>query len=388
MRHAYSVIGAIVCTALLAGCSANKGTVPSLPTSHAPPHSGSQREVTPSLSREFVFVANAGSDDVSVFRVGSGGSLTEVQGSPFAAGSQPTDVGIEPSGKFAYVSNSNYPSPTGTISAYKVNRYTGGLTTVPGSPYTEGKSPYAVAVDPVGGKFVYVVNIFTNNISGYKVDKLLGGLTPLKRSPFYAHVAPESIAIDPLGRFLYVPNTGSNDINAYTIDAQSGNLRGIGHALAGMTPNFAAVNPAGTFLYVTNPGSDTISGYAIDQSTGHLNPISGSPFGVSGGPLAIAIDPTGTFAYVSVDQVGINAYAIDPSTGALTLVAGSPFSDGSSPVRVAVDPKDRYVYASNGATNTISAFALDPSTGALTVVAGSPFPTGASPSGVAIWSPR
>lgn len=113
----YGVIGACLCAALLAGCSAGKGVFPALPISHAAPRSQAKHHAIPFISREFVYVANGGSDNISVYRVRSGGALKEVASSPFAAGTGPGSVGIDLSGKSAYVSNQNYPSPTGTISA-------------------------------------------------------------------------------------------------------------------------------------------------------------------------------------------------------------------------------------------------------------------------------
>ena len=51
-------------------------------------------------------------------------------------------------------------------------------------------------------------------------------------------------------------------------------------------------------------------------------------------PSAVAVDPTGKFAYVGNDgSNNISAYAIDANTGALTPVTGSPFSAGLNPTR-------------------------------------------------------
>ena len=112
MRHAYSVIGVCVCTALLAGCSANKSVYPAIPASPALPHSRAQLNASQFISREFVYVTNQGSGTVSAYAVRSGGALKEVAGSPFAAGHGSGGIGIDQPGKSVYVSNQNYPSPT------------------------------------------------------------------------------------------------------------------------------------------------------------------------------------------------------------------------------------------------------------------------------------
>jgi 6-phosphogluconolactonase len=49
-------------------------------------------------------VANVYSNNVSAFTINpSTGALTEIAGSPFAAGMMPRSVVVDPSGKFAYV---------------------------------------------------------------------------------------------------------------------------------------------------------------------------------------------------------------------------------------------------------------------------------------------
>jgi 6-phosphogluconolactonase len=53
------------------------------------------------VSGKFVYVANNGSANVSAFAYNSTtGSLTEVSGSPFATGTQPTALAFHPNGKF------------------------------------------------------------------------------------------------------------------------------------------------------------------------------------------------------------------------------------------------------------------------------------------------
>ena len=73
------------------------------------PRQQAQHFAIPSISREFVYVANQGGANVSGFRVRSGGALTEIAGSPFPAGNGSAGVGIDQSGDSAYVSNQNYP---------------------------------------------------------------------------------------------------------------------------------------------------------------------------------------------------------------------------------------------------------------------------------------
>lgn len=63
-----------------------------------------------------------------------------------------------------------------------------------------------------------------------------------------------------------------------------------------------------------------------------LKAVLGSPFSAEFGGscsitvkalTAVAVDPTGKFAYVANQGGTVSAYTIDPSTGALTAITGS-----------------------------------------------------------------
>src|SRR5438309_16606 len=81
---------------------------------------------------------------------------------------------------FAYVTNAG----SNDVSGYKINVSTGALTPMPGSPFAS-RGPFSVAVDPTG-KFAYVTNIGDNTVSGYTINASTGALTPIPGSPFVA----------------------------------------------------------------------------------------------------------------------------------------------------------------------------------------------------------
>jgi len=108
---------------------------------------------------------------------------------------------------------------------------------------------------------------------------------------------------------------------------------------------------------VANSGSNDVSAYRIgphfcpgtsrhfpfsDSSLGALTPVAGSPFPAGAGPLSVAVDPWGRFAYVANNgSNNVSAYSVGEN-GALTPVAGSPFPAGASPFSVAVDSWGRF----------------------------------------------
>jgi DNA-binding beta-propeller fold protein YncE len=88
-------------------------------------------------------------------------------------------------------------------------------------------------------------------------------------------------------------------------------------------------------------------------------------------PQGIAIDPTGSFLYVSNSGDGtVSAYTINATSGALTVVPGSPFTASGTastitPTALAIDPSSQYLYVANGDAGTISVFTITPVTGVL-----------------------
>jgi len=91
----------------------------------------------------------------------------------------------------------------GNISAYRI-RSDGALTPIPGSPFATGTDPHEMAIDPTG-KFAYVANEVDNNVSGYRIGSN-GALIPIPGSPFAAASFPLSVAVDAKAKFVYVAN--------------------------------------------------------------------------------------------------------------------------------------------------------------------------------------
>jgi 6-phosphogluconolactonase len=79
-------------------------------------------------SGKFLYVANSGSNNVSVFSIGSTGALTAISGSPFSAGTAPIGLSITGTDKVEYVANMG----SNNVSAYSLNTATGVLTAVAG----------------------------------------------------------------------------------------------------------------------------------------------------------------------------------------------------------------------------------------------------------------
>ncbi len=235
-----------------------------------------------------------------------------------------------------------------------------------------GPGPVSVAVapDPSGkfGKFAYVANINSKNVSMYTINATTGALTSI--GTIAAGGGPLSVAVDPSGRFAYVANGGDFDVfgsvSMYTINATTGALTAIapGTIDAG---RFAAVavDPSGKFAYVANADSNTVSMYTINATTGALTSI--GTIGAGLRPRSVAVDPSGKFAYVANGGSNdVSMYAINATTGALTSIG--TIAAGTSPSSVAVDPSGKFAYVANYFSNSISMYTIDATTGALTLI--------------------
>ena len=288
-------------------------------------------------------------------------------------------VAVDPTNRFAYVASGG-----NDVLGYTIDSTTGALTPITGSPFAAGRGTQSVAVDP-SGRFAHVTNFLDNSVSGYIIDSTTGALAPVSGSPFTAGF-PASVAVDPTGRFAYVTNLAKGSVFGYTISPSTGALTVIpGSPFAAGAPpcsellpsgcdhfSSVGVDPTGRFAYVANRGANAVSGYIIDATTGALKPITGSPFATGTTATSVAVDPSGEFAYV-----GVSGYTINANTGALTLVTGSPFASvvGESNM---VDPSGKFVYTvdywdGSPMMGDVYGNTIDAATGALTPIPGSPF---------------
>ncbi len=211
---------------------------------------------------------------------------------------------------------------------------------------------------------------------------------------------PSAMILAPSGNALFVANSASNDISAYTVKSDGTLTPAGGTQPAGTTPVSMAMDSAGHFLFVANqgtqidPASGAISVFSIQDAT--LTQVSGSPFpsaaplASSGtGPAAVAVTPDGKFLYVANQfDATVTKYSADATSGTLTQGLSVPV--GTAPSALAITPDGGFLYVANSGSSNVSAFAVcnqvlttcnDPNRpdGSLTVVAGSPFSAGLGP---------
>ena len=279
-----------------------------------------------------------GSSNILAAGLTTTGSFTAITSvTPPTLPSSSTDNMVIVNKKFLYV-----PMGDSTVQAFTIDRTSGALTTIPGSPFLAPGGADTAVSDPAG-RFLFVGGEVIGEIAVFQINSTTGVLTPSPGSPFQSFnlVSADSMAVDGSGKFLYAGQ---------------------------LSPS----NPVGAF--------------SIDQNNGGLTEIAGSPFAL--GVATVHADASGKFLLGVagiLDQGNpfndhhIYVFSIDPTTGAPTPVAGSPFLTTSAPFEFVLSPSGKFVYAfgsdGTGATAAIEGFQLDSTTGALTALPGSPFTT-------------
>lgn len=219
--------------------------------------------------------------------------------------------------------------------------------------------------------FVYATVSAANQIIAYREDPNSGVLTAVAGSPFPTGTSPQSVVLHPSKNFLYVANSGDNDLSLFTIAA--GALTEVTpRTVTGTTPSLLAVDSAGSFLYVGNAGSHDISVFSIG-SGGKLTAVSGSPFPIGLSPLNMALAPSGNVLYVTGSQPGL-VIVLSLNAGVPTPIEVDPTgaSPLASPFGLAINSKGSFLYVANGPPdNSISEFTIG-SNGLLAPINGSP----------------
>ena len=243
---------------------------------------------------------------------------------------------------------------------------------------------------------LFVAALGDSSVSNFSID-LTTGLLTVNGGTVPTGGTPSAMLLAPTGTELFVANSGTNNISAYSVKTDGTLTAASGTTATGMTPLSMSMDSGGKFLFVANQGlqvdptSGTVSVFSVQGTT--LTEVAGSPFRVAAtgapsgpGPAGLAVTPDGKFLYVANQfDSTLTKFSVDAS-GVLTQ--GPIVQVGTTPSAVTITPDGGFLYVAN--SSTVSAFAVcnqvvancsDPNSpdGSLTVVAGSPFSAGIAP---------
>ena len=313
----------------------------------------------------YLYGAVPAGNEILVYREDpNSGVLTALSFSPVSAGQGVQSLALNSSGTFLYAANSGESN----VSLFAIN--SDGSLTEQGARTPTGSTPTVLAMDKAGAN-LYVMNSGGQSISVFSIASSGGMLTLI--GTFTVGLQPTNMALSP-SNILYVTGQGAlgGTVQAFTLDTTTTppTLNSIGSFPTGTIPYGIAIPSSGSFLYISNTQSNSISEFQV-QSDGSLTQLSSSPFGEGyQSPTWMLIDKSGKYLYVANEgSSNLMAYTIG-SDGSLTALSSTiaPIATGSQPNLIASDPNGEFLFVGNQSSPVVQSFALDAGNGALTSV--------------------
>ena len=279
---------------------------------------GDQGAVTVSSDLQWLYAVDAGSNQVSTFRIiGTSLSLVDVAAS---GGTMP--VSVTSRNDVVYVLNAG---GSGTIAGFRRD-VLGRLHAIPGSvqALSQAGAGAAQVSFSQNGRSLVVTEKATSRIDVFPVGPL-GVAGPATVVPS-AGAVPFGFAITNNGT-LIVSEAGPSAASSYRLTGGGVSLRTASLVDLGEAPCWFVATNNGRYAYTTNAHTNTISGYAVNgDGTIDLLNADGVTATTAGAPTDEALDLTGRFLYVRLGNGGIQSYVvrIDGALVALATTWGLP----------------------------------------------------------------
>jgi 6-phosphogluconolactonase len=244
--------------------------------------SGGTYPISVTVSGNWVYVLNAGTSTVPANIAGyyltREGTLISIPGSvqPLSGITQPAQISFNPSGTALVVTEKS----TGLIDTYTVNEF--GVASAPTSYSSSGSTPFGFAFNDRG--FLVVSDAASGALSSYSLTS--GGvLTSISGPVSDGQAAPCWVAITADGRYAYTTDAHSSTISSYVIghDGSLTLLQGVA-ATTGTTDTDMAMSSGSRFLYIYDAGANEIQAFNVhlNGQLSLLQTVSGIPAGADG----------------------------------------------------------------------------------------------------------
>lgn len=316
-----------------------------------------------------LFVANFGDNSITVYKVNSDGTVSvpcpssntkcTLVSFPASANSpNPTAMGltIDPNGQFLFVSSQGNSGPlgqagtvTGTITVFSIASFDQNAGTMTSTSFSAslpgdviGNGPSGMAI-PVSGNYLYVADEFTSVVAAYTYDSN-GNLALINSYPVAANPTAlafsRTVAASNRDNFLFVSNTGSNQVSVFSAcvatslncGTANGLLSSIGSPFAAPTgPGEIIVDPAFDWVYVIEKSSNQISQFSFAPATGALAVLSPAVISTGAGPVSGGITSDGNWVFVAnglasnLSALGVGGSGkLSPANTSTVLIASQP----------------------------------------------------------------
>jgi 6-phosphogluconolactonase (cycloisomerase 2 family) len=238
--------------------------------------------VDPSGTHLYVGVRNIATSGGAIqsFQIGSGGTLTELPGSPLLVGDLPVSIAMHPSGRFIFAA-------TPDLSVLDRDTATGAVS-LRGVFSTPKRQ---LALNPTGTLLI-ASERDTGEIAQFAIDDL--GNVSESSAEHRRTSLPGNVAADPLGQFFVVSESSDAPtlmgLSTFKQEQPNGGYLRTNAALSGADLALAGVafDPTGKFFYAVSASSGTVTGYVLDRNTGRLSAI-GKAVATGGAAVSITI---------------------------------------------------------------------------------------------------
>jgi 6-phosphogluconolactonase len=292
----------------------------------------------------------------------------------------PSWLCISKDGKFVYSVNENSGDKPGEVSAFALDKKTGGLTFLNKQP-TDGFAPCHIIVD-ADGKNVITANYAGGNISVFKTNSD-GSLQPhaqlVGHEGYGVNVQrqemphPHEVVFSPDEKYVFGPDLGNDRLYQYKFNASDGKdiLSESDPAYYtiddGFGPRHFIFSPNGKNAYLLNELSGQIIVYNYDN--GKLTQVQTIASTTAGdkndrGSAEIGISPNGKFLYTSNRGAAndISLYKVQTDG---TLLENGHQAVAANPRSFMIDPTGRFLLVASQDGNSIQIFVINKNYGLL-----------------------
>lgn len=265
------------------------------------------------------------------------------------------------------------------ISSFRVDD--GGLTLVSTVP-SGGTLPTSLTVF---GELLYVLNAGeSGNITGFHVGRqghlaqIAGSTRPLSGSA----TAPGQVSFNPDGTLLVVTERATNLIDTYVVGADGRAAGPVSQPSSGATPFGFAFSKHGTLVVSEAngaPGGSAASSY-VSEGNGNLELVSRSVATNQGAACWVVITRNGRYAYTSNAASGsISGFRL-AHDGRIELLDtdGRTGVTGDNPTDMALSHNSQFLYVRIGRSGRIGAFTVQPDGGLQSLAGASGLPANAA----------
>jgi 6-phosphogluconolactonase (cycloisomerase 2 family) len=286
---------------------------------------GNQGAVVVDERARLVFLVNAGSDEISSFRIGRSG--VELVDTVDSGGAQPISITVRKG--LLYVLNAGRDVEPGGIAGFRYDRW-GALTAIPGSvrPLSAAAvGPAQIQFDP-RGQVLAVTEKATDQIVTYVVGS--DGLATGPQVFASSGDTPFGFSFDRRGNLIVSEAFGSaggteSAVSSYAVGAD-GTLSVISPSVAApgqVAACWIVISRNGRFAYTTNTATNSVSLYSIGAD-GSLTLEQAVSAASGPGPVDAAISRDGRVLFVLTGD-GIESFRIG-AHGHLTAADEAPVS--------------------------------------------------------------